>query len=220
MLHQIIFDKKYSELPFGIRIENSGNYSTASFDVKEKELYFTTFNDLKIYRYTSAQNKFNVLGERKAYALSEDLSFTDSRVNNIAKETSSGLLLKKIFKEQPILIKDNGGHLVGTNGEEIKIEVEKSEKLSIAVNIPGVNYLKDFNFPSNLACADLIGIDSSGNTFVLVETFLTQIPLHVKREVYTLSVSGELLSILEIPPAKFIYTLKDLQIDAEVPPLF
>ena len=215
VLHQIIFDKKYSELPFGIRIENSGNYSTASFDVKEKELYFTTFNDLKIYRYTSAQNKFNVLGERKAYALSEDLSFTDSRVNNIAKETSSGLLLKKIFKEQPILIKDNGGHLVGTNGEEIKIEVEKSEKLSIAVNIPGVNYLKDFNFPSNLACADLIGIDSSGNTFVLVETFLTQIPLHVKREVYTLSVSGELLSILEIPPAKFIYTLKDLQIDAE-----
>lgn len=214
VLHQIIFDKKYSELPFGIRIENSGNYSAASFDVKEKELYFSTFNDAKIYRYISAKNEFNVIGERKSNDLSEDSSPTETQASNLTKETSSGVLLKKVFKGQPTFINDNGGLLVGANGEEIKIEVEKSEKLSIDVKIPAVNFLKSISFPSNLACADLIGIDSSGITFVLVETYLSQIPLEVKREVYTLSVSGEILSILEIPLAKFIYTLKDLQIDA------
>ncbi|MDP1994238.1 MAG: hypothetical protein Q8K40_03230, partial [Ignavibacteria bacterium] len=180
-----------------------------------KELYFSTFNDAKIYRYNSAKNEFDILGERKSDDPSDDLSVAEAQVSCIVKETSSGELLKKIFKGEPIFIKDNGGLLVGTNGEVIKIEVEESEKLSIDVKIPGVNFLKSISFPSNLACADLIGIDAEGNTFVLVETYLTQIPLHVKREVYTLSVSGELLSILEIPPAKFIYTLKDLQIDAE-----
>ena len=39
------------------------------------------------------------------------------------------MLLKKIFKEQPILIKDNGGHLVGTNGEEIKIEERNHDEV-------------------------------------------------------------------------------------------
>jgi len=63
--HQIIFDKKYVELPFGIRIENSGNYSAASFDVSGKDVLFSSFNDLKIYHFSSKKNEFNILAERK-----------------------------------------------------------------------------------------------------------------------------------------------------------
>ncbi len=213
--HQIIFDKKYSELPFGIRIENSDNYSAASFDVSGKDIYFTSFNDSKIYNFSIEKGELRIMGERKTLDVSGDFTSAGSRFNIQSEKDHPELLHKKIFKGNPTLLKDHGGLLSGAHGEDIKIEVEKSEILSIGVNIPGVNYFKSLSFPSNLACADLIGIDAKGNTFVVVETYLSQIPLEVKREVYAFSVSGDVLSVLEIPLAKFIYTLRDLQIDAE-----
>jgi cell wall-associated NlpC family hydrolase len=213
--HQIIFDKKYSELPFGIRIENSGNYSAASFDVIGKDILFSSFNNSKIYNFNIEKSDFKIVGERKIINVTGDNSFSESQLNIQSEKDYPELLQKKIFKGNPTLLINKGGILNGTDGEEIKIEVEKSEKLSVDVKIPGVNFLKSINFPSNLACADLVGVDAKGNTFVVVETYLSQIPLEVKREVYTLSVAGDVLSILEIPLAKFTYTIKDLQIDAD-----
>lgn len=213
--YQIVFDKKYSELPFGIRFEYSGNYSAASFDVSGKDFLFTSFNDSKIYKFNNEKNRFILVAERGAINLQEDLSSRQSQSDNRLENNYPELVQKKIFKNELTLLKDRGGVLNGVNGEEIKIVVEKSEELSIDVNIPGVNYLKKINFASNLACAELIGIDASGNTIVVVETYLSQIPLEVKREVYTLSKFGYVQSVLEIPLAKFIYTLRDLQIDAD-----
>jgi len=213
--HQIIFDKKYVELPFGIRIENSGNYSAASFEVSGKDVLFSSFNDLKIYHFSSKKNEFNILAERKSLDFAADIALTEPPLNFPSAESSHDLLLKKIYKGKPAFLKDNGGLILGTDGEKIKIEVEKSGTLSIEVNIHGVSFLKVLRFPSNLACADLVGIDAKGNSFIVVETYLSQIPLEVKREVYTFSVTGDVLSILEIPLAKFIFTIKDLQIDAD-----
>ena len=71
------------------------------------------------------------------------------------------------------------------------------------------------NFPSNLAYADLIGIDSKGNSFFIIETYLTELPLKVKREVYTISPEGKILSILEVPSIKYLYLVRDFQIDAD-----
>ncbi len=50
---------------------------------------------------------------------------------------------------------------------------------------------------------------------MLVETFLSDIPLKIKREVYVISKEENLLSILEIPSIKYFLTLRDFQIDAE-----
>ena len=50
---------------------------------------------------------------------------------------------------------------------------------------------------------------------MLVETFLSDIPLKIKREVYVISKEENLLSILEIPPIKYFLSLRDFQIDAE-----
>ncbi|MCP5063324.1 MAG: C40 family peptidase, partial [Ignavibacteriae bacterium] len=72
-----------------------------------------------------------------------------------------------------------------------------------------------FNFPKNLACANLIGIDKHGNIFVVVEKYMSEIPLQVERQVYTISKNGNILSRLLLPNIKYLYTLKDLQIDAD-----
>lgn len=213
--YQIVFDKKYSELPFGIRFEYSGNYSAASFDVSGKDFLFSSFNDSKIYKFNNEKNQFILVAERGAINPQEELSPRQSQSDNRLENNYPELILKKIYKNELTLLKDRGGVLDGANGEEIKIVVEKSEELLINVNISGINFLRNIRSPSNLACAELIGIDTSGNTFIIVETYLSQIPLEVKREVYTLSKFGDVLSVLEIPLAKFIYTLRDLQIDAD-----
>ncbi len=39
---EIIFEKEYSQFPFDLRIENSGIYSIASFDVDNNLISFTS----------------------------------------------------------------------------------------------------------------------------------------------------------------------------------
>jgi hypothetical protein len=217
--HRIIFEKKYAELPFGIRIENSGNYSAASFDVVSDSVFFSTFNDSKIYKYFSSElSNQHSLGNR-------EIDFVKGIDENEAlkimqgdeeKSVNPSALYKKLFYGKPRVLKDDGGILSSKDGEIfVKVKVEKNEQLLLETAIPGMSRQTILNFPSNLACADLIGIDAVGNSYLLIETYVTQIPLNVKREVYTLSKSGTFLSVLELPSIKFIYMVKDLQIDAE-----
>jgi len=217
--HQIIFEKKYTELPFGIRMENSGNYSAASFDVASDSVFFTTFNDSKVYKYFSNElSNQNSSGKREIDLVKgiDENEVQKIKQDDEEKSTNPSLLFKKLFYGKPRVLKDEGGLLSGADGEVvIKVKVEKNERLLIETEILGLSRQTIINFPSNLACADLIGIDAAGNSFLLIETYVTQIPLSVKREVYTLSKSGTVLSILGLPPNKFIYTLKDLQVDAE-----
>jgi len=216
--HQIIFEKEYAELPFGIRMENSGNYSVASFDVVSDSVFFTSFNDSEVYKYLSNElSNQHSLGKRE-FDLVKGID--ENEVHKMfqsdeERSANPSPVFKKLFYGNPRVLKDEGGILSGADGEvTIKVKVEKNEQLIMEAEIPGLNRQTILNFPSNLACADLIGIDTFGNSFLLIETYVTQIPLNIKREVYTLSKSGTLLSILELPSNKFIYTLKDLQIDA------
>jgi len=217
--HQIIYAKKYSELPFGIRMENSGNYSVASFDVVSDSIFFTTFNDSKIYKYFSNElSNQNSLSKRVIDLVKGIDENEVQKIIQAIEEKSSGSSssLKKLFYGKQRVLKDEGGILSGTDGEVvIKVKVERNEQLLIETEIPGLSRRTSLNFPSNLACADLIGIDAFGNSYLLVETYVTQIPLEVKREVYTIAKDGVVISRLELPSTKFIYTIKDLQIDAD-----
>ncbi|MDP3149321.1 MAG: T9SS type A sorting domain-containing protein [Ignavibacteria bacterium] len=209
--HQIILEKKYSELPFGIRMENSGNYSIASFDVVGDAIYCTNFNDGKNYIISASKIELRSPINKKSLDIVEGMA-NDQIL--LAEEGKQDLLFKKIFYNKPSLLKDDGGILKGSAGESIKIIVEDDSRLLIQNEFPGLNRETLLNFPSNLACADFIGIDAAGNSYLLIETYVTQIPLSVKREVYTLSKEGTVLSKLELPSTNFIYTIKDLQIDA------
>ena len=48
---KIIFEKEYSNFPFDIRIENSGIYSIASFDVNDDFISFTSFNQAGVFNF-------------------------------------------------------------------------------------------------------------------------------------------------------------------------
>ncbi|MFA6598149.1 MAG: hypothetical protein WCS69_10530 [Ignavibacteriaceae bacterium] len=212
--HQIIYEKKYEEFPFGIRMENSGNYSIASFDVVNDSIFFTNFNDPNIYVY--AQNKSSVQRtlQRRTLDLASASGNNDTPIVAKADDQSRDFLLKKTFYGKSRVFRDEGGVLSGVDGELIKVQVENNNHLLIEYKMPGLSHETNLIFPSNLACADLIGIDAAGNSYVLIETYITQIPLSVKREVYTITKEGTILSRLELPSTKYIYTIKDLQIDA------
>jgi hypothetical protein len=46
-----IFERNYSELPFGLRIENSGIYSISSFDVDQNNIVFKTYDNNNAYKF-------------------------------------------------------------------------------------------------------------------------------------------------------------------------
>ena len=212
--HEVILSQKYSELPFGVRTENSGNYSVASFDVAGDQVLFTTFNDLKKYQYNSKSNQLVSTLKRNNLDFASDQSMPNMKSLSQRVEEQLNLLSKKIFYGKPETLTDEGGILSGQDGEVMRVKIKNDAQLLIETEIPGIENIITLNFPSNLAYANLIGVDANGNLFLLVETYVTQIPLVVTREVYSVSKNGIILSILELPSTKFIYTLKDLQIDA------
>jgi len=211
--YKICLEKKYGELPFGMRMENSGNYSIASFDIVGDAVYCTNFNDSKSYILSDAKVEVQSASNRMGLDIVGEVTASKSLL-----ETSDGeqdFLWKKIFFNQCRLLKDVGGIVSGESGEVLKVLVENKDKLLIENNLSGLQQEIQLTFPSNLACADLVGIDRVGNSYLVIETYVQQIPLRIKREVYSLSKEGVILSRLELPESNFIYTLKDLQIDAE-----
>ena len=212
--YQVIIEKAYSDLPFGIRMETSGNYSVASFDVVSDSVFFSTFNDSTIYKYAPNKNFIQVAAKKSTLDFVRGIEEIDNQRAAQIISPNSDFLLKKVFYGKSETLKDEGGILSGSEGEVIKIRVEQNDRLLIETKIPGLSSQTNIYFPANLACADFVGIDTKGNIYVLVETYITQIPLSVKREVFTLSKEGNVLSKLELPSTNFIYTIKDLQIDS------
>ncbi len=213
-----IFEKEYSQIPIKVRIDNSGIYAISSFDVKDDAVCLNSFDDNSSYIFKNNQT------EKLSRTNNDVKDFTLDFITDLQKlsrdksglsEKSSLKFRKCYLKNSPALFLDIDGNLTGSNGENISLTVESKNYLRIVSNITGINKSIELYFPSNLACADIIGIDSTGNIFVLAETFISEIPLNVRREIYTLSKDGNVLSILEIPLIKYLYTLKDFQIDEE-----
>ncbi len=61
---QVIFEEDYTKLPFPLRYDNSGIYSIASFDIANDVIYFSSFNNKSLFKYSnkifvSVSNSFN-----------------------------------------------------------------------------------------------------------------------------------------------------------------
>lgn len=215
--YEVIYNKDYKDLPFSLEIDNSGIYSIASFDIVGDTIEFSSFNAPGIYKLYSGKfiSKANLDMTGKDF-LSGIKTNRITTLNKSANptETTQRLFRKNFLNKKSYLI-DNNGELTGPNNESIRIKVESKDKLIIET--AGLNLAPNIilKFPDNIAMADLIGIDSNGNVFLIIEKYLNEIPLKVQREVYTLSNSGDVLSILELPNVKYLYTLKDLQIDSD-----
>ena len=213
--YEVIYNAEYKELPFGLEIDNSGIYSIASFDVVGDNIEFSSFNASGIYKFYSGKFKsktnLDVQGKDFLSGIKVDRV---SALNKSANHTgTTQRLYRKNFLNKKSYLIDNNGELTGSNNESIRIKAESRDRLVIETKNLNLAPNIRLKFPDNLAMADLIGIDSKGNMFFVVEKYLSEIPLKIQREVYTLSNNGEVLSILELPNIKYLYTLKDLQID-------
>ncbi|MFZ2323383.1 MAG: T9SS type A sorting domain-containing protein [Ignavibacteriaceae bacterium] len=213
----IIYEESYNNLPFPLRIDNSGIYSIASFDIENNTIYFSSFNNYKVYEYRNAtySERTITLSQNKDFLFNFETKIPVLKKSNNNSPPDDVYTLKKNFFNGKSILKDAGGNISGSNGEEIKIIVPNRNRLIIESNLENANTEIQINYPSNLACADLIGIDTNGNIFIVTEKYLSEIPLKVEREVIVLSKTGETLSRLELPSIKYLYTLKDLQIDAD-----
>ncbi|MFH2030089.1 MAG: T9SS type A sorting domain-containing protein [Bacteroidota bacterium] len=189
--HSIILTKTYGELPFQIRIENSGIYGLASFDIRESEIDIFEFDLPRKHTYK----------ENRLSASAEELSV-------MGKE-------KKIFLNDKVaagVLRDGKYSFKGN--ENVSVTVSEKSSLKINVTFENLNSDIDLFFENDLAYAEVIGIDRNNNIFVLIEKFLTEIPLKIDRQVYCLNKDGKILSILDLPEIKYLYTLSDLQIDS------
>ncbi|HMN25934.1 MAG TPA: hypothetical protein PKE38_15625, partial [Ignavibacteriaceae bacterium] len=213
-----IFEKDYNQIPIEVRIDNSGIYAVSSFDVKDGVVCLNSFDDNSSYIFNNG-NSEKVLradNEIKDFTLDFKTDLQTLTANRSSLTQRSNLKFRKSYlKNSPTLFLDVDGNLNGSNGENISLTVETKSNLKITSNLQNLKNNIELNFPDNLACADIIGIDGNGNIFIEVQTFISEIPLNIQREVYTLSNEGNVLSILEIPSIKYLYTIKDFQIDEE-----
>ena len=213
-----LIEKKYSDLPVKLRIENSGIYAISSFDVDNGNIWIQDFDTQNIYRIKENQKQqaANPVRIGKDFMV-ESNSLENSPLQNYKSSIEKGgLSFKKSFlsNNQKVFI-DNGGVLSDGVDDSIIVQVQNKNNLQINYYLSKFNKIFKINFPSNLAYADLVGIDAKGNSFVLIETYQSEIPLKVKREVYTISPEGKILTILEVPSIKYLYMIRDFQIDAE-----
>jgi len=184
-----ILDMKYSDLPVNLRVENSGIYFISSFHTENGGIWLNSFDSPVKY-----------------FVKNNEVRQTSSAQNKISKH---------YFYNRIDEFTGENGSFSNESNESIDITVSSRSELQIKMAINKDNKLLKVSFPSDLAYADLIGVDKDGNIFLITESYINEIPLKVKREVYCVSPAGSVLSVIAIPLVKYIYSLNDLQIDAD-----
>lgn len=189
--NSVILEKKYSELPLKIRIENSGIYGISGFDFINGEIDLFC-SDSK----TKLEFKNNVLLNSN-----HEIKFL-----NYTKSFNKGYKLNLIYKD---------GKYYDGNEEYFRVNILNRSELQIEnFNSADASVFR-LTFDNDLAYAKIIGQDKAGNLFILIEKYLNEIPLKISRQVYTLNENGSISSVLQLPNIKYLYTETDLQIDSE-----
>ena len=190
-----LIELPHASLPFGLRVENSGIYSISSFGLVGNQVLVSSF------------------GKREVYQIRQDRSFRKTKSTEAASATVGKI--PWYAKGQEIHLDAHDGSYRGENGTRALVRVNGRRSLTFSSTLGGTFREFQIPFAGDLGFADLIGVDAQGYVFVLVERYLSEIPLKTRREVLTLTSDGTLLSTLEIPDIKYCNTERDFQIDAD-----
>ena len=204
---EIIFQKQYADLPFETRIDPSGIYGISSFTVAGNIISLQTFDAQDIFEYSNNTFVRSHTNNNTSNSLLKEKSSSDE---NVDRQNTRQCYLAET---SAFRVTDEG--LVNDAGEQISVRVPSRNKLVLSLSLNSGTKEQSFSFNNNLAAADLIGIDQKGREYIIVEKFISDIPLNIKREVWTISSNGSVLSILEVPAIKYLSTIKDFTIDAE-----
>ena len=119
-----IFERNYSELPFGLRIENSGIYSISSFDVDQNNIVFKTYDNNDAYKFGLQSD---IVNQEKSLFKYDALLNNDINILEYAESISEDeeiLISKKIFVgENQISVVDKNGKLIFNNSEVAFVNV-------------------------------------------------------------------------------------------------
>ena len=75
---EIVFQKNYNELPFPLRIENSGIYAISGFDILNDKIAFKTYDNNYTYVFSKGSDKVEVINS----LLNNDaVIFSDNNLN-------------------------------------------------------------------------------------------------------------------------------------------
>ncbi len=207
--HEVILSKDYDKLPFDIRIENSGIYGVSDFDVLNGVVELSEF-DAPV-KHLFRENKL-----MKSLKDNNHYSINSSKISGLSQKETTLSSAKKIFKSSAGSLKKGSEYpSLLSSAKNVKIIRESKSELSVEIALQQASTSFTINFDEDLAFGELIGIDRSGNIFLGIERYLSEVPLKVKREVYVCDFEGKTLSKLELPDVKYLYTINDLQIDAE-----
>jgi cell wall-associated NlpC family hydrolase len=190
-----LIELPHASLPFGLRVENSGIYSISSFGLVGNQVLVSAF------------------GTRDVYQIQQDRSFRKMKSTEAASATIGKI--PWYADGQEIHLDAQDGSYRGENGTHASVRVNERRSLTFSSTLGGTFREFQMPFAGDLGFADLIGIDARGHVFILVERYLSEIPLKTRREVLTLTSDGTLLSTLEIPDIKYCSTERDFQIDAD-----
>ena len=211
-----ILERPYTEYSINVRIENSGVYGIASFDVEKGEVFFSTFDSPEIINASSGMLHKNCSGTKIGLdVLGAEERVTTNEIKGIEPLQGSATLRKSFVNNVQKILTGDGGVFTNSDHEKVSIRVQGRSRLVVSLVLSSFAHDFQLDFPNDLAFADFVGLDRYGHSFIVVETYLSEIPLHIQREVYTLSDKGRVLSILELPTIRYCSTVKDLQIDEE-----
>jgi cell wall-associated NlpC family hydrolase len=202
--YQVIFQKNYAELPFKTRITPSGIYGISSFTAQDNTVSLQTFDSKSIYEFSN-----------NTYARSYNYEDTQNALLKKSASADKTEISRPCYIASQSVFRVSDGNLSNDAGESISVQVPSRNKLILSISLQSGKIEQSFAFDGNLAAADVIGIDAKGREYILIEKYMSDIPLEIKREVWAIASDGTVLSKLEIPQVKYLSTISDFSIDAE-----
>ena len=187
---EIVFQKNYNELPFPLRIENSGIYAISGFDILNDKIAFKTYDNNYTYVFSEGSDKVEVINS----LLNNDaVIFSDNNLNIKDKyidESENSYKSIRIFASQQNKIAIERDGKIYSQNEIISSVKVNPDKLILSSNY--LSKVKEINYSGSLAYASIIGIDKHSNHSLLIEEFVSHSPLMIGRSILVVDASGEL----------------------------
>ncbi|NUN10002.1 MAG: T9SS type A sorting domain-containing protein [Ignavibacteriaceae bacterium] len=204
--HSVIFESSYRDLGIVPRIENDGIIGIRSFDVADSRVSFTLDGNEVLTLSPGIMSRKNLGSGETDFLFDTELpQGNDHYYPSLKTIYLNGK--KEAFT-------DEGGILKGSDGS-VSVQYKNRSHLDIHSTLQGIERTTTLSFPGDLACADFIGIDKNGNTFILIEKYVTDIPLVIDRYIYLINSRGESRPLLRLPAIKYISLVNEFRIDED-----
>jgi hypothetical protein len=207
----------HHSLPFEQRIENSGIYGIASFDITDDILYVNSYDSPKIFAYR--KGTFSAI--RAIAAPGSDFVIAPSASGEKAvtadvegRSVRDHITLRRPPNPGDGVMKETDGVLSFADGQRVIVTVPNRSTLRVVVALQDRSDEIQLPFPGNLGYAECLGLDKNGNIFLLAETYVQEVPLKVDRFIYVIDTNGSIQSILKIPVGNQLSLVKEFIVES------